>query len=192
MFVRKLALAALLILAACDRLPQLGAPSAQDQPKPQLDAPAPEAGASRTFDAANDAARAATGQLSVALASRLPDAAHASDPPQDTITFHGANGLEIDGDLQSAMAPTTGVGGQPLTAVMALPATATQVSVYRVTAETKPTNGAGLCGATATGFLVVWEPHAQGEPVLKALGVSGAAPGASASHACSLLEYRRS
>lgn len=192
MLVRKLVLAALLILAACDRLPQLGASAAKDQPAPQLDSPAPDAGSTRNFDASNDAAKSATGGLSVLMASRMPDAEHASAPPQDTITFHGANGLQIDGDLQSAVAPTIAVAGQPLSAAMALPATATQVTVYRVVNEVKPTNGTGLCGAVATAFLVVWEPSAQGEPVLKALGVSGAAPGAAGAKACTLLEYRRS
>ena len=104
----------------------------------------------------------------------------------------GGNGLQIDGDLQSAAAPTVAVAGQALSAVMALPATATKVMVYRGVNEAKPANGTGLCGAVPTAFLVTWEPEAQGEPVLKALGVSGAAPGVAGAKACTLLEYRRS
>ena len=189
MFGRTLLILAALALAGCDRGAQTADKSA---PGPQLDSPAPDAEPSRIFAATNDAARTATGQVTVVMASRLPDAAHSGDPPQDTLSFRGANNLQVEGDLTNAMSPATQVAGQTLRALLVLPVEESQVLVYRVTSETKPESGNGICGTAAPAFVVVWEPQAQGEPVLKAMGVTGAAPGAAGAHQCPLLEYRRS
>jgi len=186
-----LVLCMLLALAACDRI---GAAqnTGKAAPAPELDSPAPEAAPLRTFAAANDAARGVSGQLTVTMASRMPDAQHAGDPPQDTLSLRGANNLEVEADLLNAVTPATKVGAQTLRALFALPVEESQVLVYKVTSETKPESGAGICGQQTPAYVVVWEPQAQGEPVLKAMGVLNAAPGASGAQPCSLLEYRRS
>ena len=189
MAVRRFIVLAALALIACDRV---GAPADKSAPGPQLEAPAPEAEAMRTFAASSDASRAATGQISVAMASRMPDAQHAGDAPQDTLSLHGANGLQVEGDLTNAMSPATLVNGQTLRALLAIPVEESRVMVYRVTSETKPESGHGLCGTDTAAYVVIWEPAAQGEPVLKALGVMAAAPGAAGARQCQLLEYRRS
>jgi hypothetical protein len=189
MFGRTLLVVVALALAACDRV----APSAnQNSPAPQLDSPAPDSQPTRTFAASNPAATSATGQLTVVMASRMPDAAHAGDPPQDTLSLRGANNLQVEADLNSAVTPATKVGGQTLRALFALPVEENQVLVYKVTSETKPESGNGICGAGTPAYVVVWEPQAQGEPVLKAMGVMNAAPGAAGAQQCPLLEYRRS
>lgn len=189
MLGRTLLILAALALASCDRA---ATDTTKSGPNPELDSPAPDAAPTRTFAASNDAARSTTGQLTVVMASRMPDAQHAGDPPQDTLSMRGANNLQVEADLNSAMTPATQVGGQTLRALLALPVEESQVLVYRVTSETKPESGNGICGTSVPTFVVVWEPQAQGEPVLKAMGVTGAAPGAAGSHQCPLLEYRRS
>ena len=187
-----LVLAAALALASCDRGSPLGG-DAKSNPAPHLDSPAPDAEPTRMFAASNDAARAATGpQLTVTMASRMPDATHASDGPQDTLSLRGANNLQIEADLTNAVTPATQVGGQTLRALLGLSVEESRVMVYHVTSETKPESGKGICDAGTPAYVVVWEPQAQGEPVLKALGVTGAAPGAAGSHQCTMLEYRRS
>jgi hypothetical protein len=65
------------------------------------------------------------------------------------------------------------------------------VLVYRVVSETRPESGQGLCGTTPAEYIVVWEPATPGEASMKLLGATGAAPGAAASRACPMLEYRR-
>ena len=189
MFGRTLLLIAALALTACDRSPQSADKAG---PSPELDSPAPDSQPTRTFAASNDAARSTTGQLTVVMASRMPDAAHAGDPPQDTLSLRGANNLQVEADLTNAVSPATQVGGQTLRALFALPVEESQVLVYKITSETKPESGTGICGTSTPAYVVVWEPQAQGEPVLKAMGVMNAAPGASGSHQCPLLEYRRS
>jgi hypothetical protein len=80
------------------------------------------------------------------------------------------------------------VGGQTLRALLALPVAEPQVLVYRVSNETKQ-NNAGLCGADATAFVVVWDPETPGASGYKVLGVSGGQPGAANARPCPMLEY---
>lgn len=178
-----------LMLAACDRA---GAPQAGSADAPQLDAPAPESEPSRAFTAGSDAARAATGDLTVTMATRLPDADQAGAAPQDVLTLRGANGLVVDAEITGAVSPATQIEGQTLRALLALPVEEPQVLVYRVASETKPESGQGLCAGGDAAFVVVWEPSTPGESVLKVLGVSGGAPGAAGARACAMLEYVRS
>ncbi|NJO35283.1 MAG: hypothetical protein HC869_21515 [Rhodospirillales bacterium] len=63
--------------------------------------------------------------------------------------------------------------------------------VYRVTNETKPDGGQGICGAESASHVVVWEPTTPGDSAMKLLGVMGGAPGAADSRACPLLAYSR-
>jgi predicted small lipoprotein YifL len=189
--LKRAALAALVLsLAACGQS-QPPAP-AQNAVRPQLDAPTPESEPNRVFAPANDAARAATGQLTAATALRLPDASQPNADAQEVLTLHGENGLIIEAPIMSNISPATIVAGQTLRALLSLPVEEPQVLVYRVTNETKPANGLGLCGANATGYVVVWEPSGPGEPIMKILGVYGGAPGAASARACPMLEYRRS
>jgi hypothetical protein len=188
MFVRVALAALVLSLAACDR------PASQDagtQDAPQLEAPAPDSEPSRVFAPQNPAARTATGQLTVIMATRLPDANTPNADPQDTLSLTGATGLVVAADISGNVSPATQVGGQTLRALLNLPVEEPQTLVYRVTSETKPSTGQGLCGADAPAFVVVWEPSGPGEPVMKIMGVIGAAPGAAGARACPMLEYRR-
>lgn len=187
MFARSLVLAAAFALGACGQDADIA--GSADAP-PQLEAPAADSEPSRSFAANNDAARTATGDLTVAMSTRLPEGADAS--PQDLIVLRGANGLQVEAELVEAVSPATQVDGQTLRALLAIPVEEPQTLVYRVVTETKPESGQGLCAADAPTFVVVWEPAGPGEPLLKALGVTGAAPGAQGSRACTLLEYRRS
>lgn len=165
--------------------PQAGAPDA-----PQLDTPAPEREPARAFAAVNDSARAVTGELSVIVALRLPDADQAGAAPQDVLTLRGANGLAIDAEITGAVSPATQLEGQTLRALLALPVDEPQVLVYRVASETKA-GGQGLCGAGDAAFVVLWEPAGPGETALKVMGVAGGAPGAAGARACAMLEYGR-
>jgi len=176
-----------LALTGCDR--QAAAPDGPGDAA-QLEAPAPEGEPSRVFATANDAAGGATGALTVSTSMRLPDEAGAD--AQDVLTLRGENGLVIEAQLTSAVSPATQVGGQTLRALFAIPVEEPQVLVYRVTSETKPASGQGLCGAEASTFVVVWEPTAPGETAMKVLGVMGGQPGAADSRPCPMLEYRRS
>ena len=178
-----------LALAACGQQSTSQADNAQH---PQLDAPAPDAEPTRVFAPANDAARTATGQLTVATATQLPDASQPNADAQEILSLNGATGLVVEAPISSNASPATQIGGQTLRALMSLPVEEPQVLVYRVASETKPANGQGLCGAGVTAYVVVWEPSTPGDPSMKLLGVSGAAPGAAAAHACPMLEYRRS
>ena len=184
-----LLLSASFALAACGQ----GGSQDKSQPGPQLVSPAPESEPTRVFTASNDATRAVTGaQLTVAMPLRMPDAAHAGESPTETLVLTGANGLVLNADLTSDMSPAQQVGGQTLRALLAIDVEEPKVIVYRVTGETKPEGGRGICGAGAPAYVVVFEPSIPGEPVLKALGVMGAAPGAPGSTPCPMLEYRRS
>jgi hypothetical protein len=185
----RIALAALaLVLAGCDRQAATSAPGAD---APTLDAPAPETEPSRVFAAANDAATAATGQLTAALALRLADASESSGDGQEVLTLTGANGVVVEAELTGAVSPATQVQGQTLRALLGIPVEEPQVLVYRVRNETRP-GGQGICGADNPANVVVWEPVGPGEPVLKVLGLVGGAPGAASARACPMLEYRRS
>ena len=157
----------------------------------QLDAPAPDTDPARNFSPASDSARTTTGALTVTIATRLPDAGAANADAQEVLTLHGANGLNVDAQITSTASPATQVQGQTLRALLNLPVEAQEVLVYRVSAETKPASGQGLCGGDATQFVVVWEPSDPGASGMKVMGVSGGAPGAASAHACPVLDYQR-
>jgi hypothetical protein len=176
-------------LAACG---QQNASNHASQPTTQLDSPAPDSAPARVFAPANDAARASTGQLTVTIATRLPDAGAANADAQEVLTLHGANNFAIDGQIMSAVSPATQVQGQTLRALLSLPVEEPEVLVYRVGAETKPPSGQGLCGANATAYVVMWEPSAPGTTEMKIMGVSGGAPGAASARACPVLDYQQS
>ncbi|MGE0597232.1 MAG: hypothetical protein AB7P07_12785 [Hyphomonadaceae bacterium] len=183
----RIALAALaLMLAACD---QAAGPEGGVGEAPQLDSPAPESQPARAFTASNDAARTATGNLTINVAQRLPDAAGAA--AQEVLTLRGGNGLIVEAEITGAVSPATQVENQTLRALLDLPVEEPQVLVYRVASETKPENGQGLCGAETAAFVVVWEPSGPAEPVLKVMGASGGAPGAAGARACPMLAYQR-
>lgn len=190
MFRPVLILAALALLASCDRA---AAPSADKGDAPQLQAPAPDAEPSRGFAAVNDAATSATGDLTVAMALRMPDApeAEGGGAGREVLTLRGANGLVVEAELVGVASPATVVEGQTVRALMSLPVEASQTLIYRVTSETKTEAGAGLCGTGDTSHILVWEPEGPGEPVFKAMGISGAAPGAAGARLCPALDYRR-
>lgn len=186
MLVRMFVLAAALGLAACD---QAGAPQAASDGAAQLDAPTQESEPGRTFAAGNDSARSATGDLTVTMSTRLPDADGTA--PQDVVTLRGANGLTLDGEITGAVSPATQIEGQTLRALLQLPVEEPQVLVYRVASETKPENGRGVCGANDAAFVVVWEPSGPSDGALKVMGVAGGAPGAAGARLCPMLEYRQ-
>src|SRR5215470_4358308 len=82
---------AVLVLAAAACNQQSSTQSARSQPT-QLDSPAPDTEPTRTFAANNDPARSATGQLTVATATQLPDANQPNADAVEVLTLHGANG----------------------------------------------------------------------------------------------------
>lgn len=153
---------------------------------PQLDAPAPESEPSRVYGAANDAAHAVAGELTVSVTQQLPDSTDSDI--QEVLTLRGGNGLNVSAAVTGAISPATQVEGQTLRALLALPVEEPQVLVYRVS---EAAGAPGLCGETAPTYVVVWEPSAPGEGAMKLLGVTGGAPGAADSRACPMLEYRR-
>jgi hypothetical protein len=182
--------AAFFTLASCD---QVTAPSGEGAgEQAQLDAPAAGAEPSRVFAPTNESARGASGDLTVSVSLSLPDASEQSGSAQETLTLTGANGLSIEAAVTSAVSPATQVQGQTLRALMSLPVEEPQTLVYRVSSQTKPSSGQGICGADDPNFVVIWEPGAPGEETLKVLGIIGGAPGAAGARACPLLEYRRS
>jgi hypothetical protein len=178
-----------LTLAACG--PNGAAPGAGEAQGPQLDSPAPESEPSRVFAPVNDAARAATGDLTVSLALRLPDASQEGADAVDVLTLTGATGVRVEAQITGAMSPATQVQGQTLRALLNLPVEEPQTLVYRVANEAKPEGGRGLCGTDSATYVVVWESSAPGDESMKVLGVMGGAPGAGDSRACPMLEYRR-
>jgi hypothetical protein len=185
----RIALAALALIAAgCDRQTTTQE-SVSGAEAPQLDAPAPETEPSRLFAATNDAARAAAAEITVSIATQMPDTAGAD--ATEVLTLRAANGLSVQADIAGAVSPATQVQGQTLRALLGIPVEEPQVLVYRVTEETKPESGQGLCGAEAAAYVVMWEPSGPGEPVMKLLGVIAAAPGAASARPCPMLEYRR-
>ncbi len=187
---KRIALAVLVLAAAACNQQSSTQPGATQSA--HLDSPAPDTEPTRAFAPNNDAARTATGQLTVATATQLPDANQPNADAVEVLSLHGANGLIIEAPIASNVSPATQVGGQTLRALLSLPVEEPQVLVYRVANETKPASGQGLCGANATAYVVVWEPTAPGDPSLKIMGTYGGAPGAAAAHACPMLEYRRS
>jgi hypothetical protein len=189
--LKRFTLAALALAAAACSQQSPSSSSNTTQPT-QLDSPAPEAEPTRVFAPDNDAARTATGQLTVATATQLPDASQPGADAVEVLSLHGANGLAIEAPIASNVSPATQVGGQTLRALLSLPVEEPQVLVYRVSNETKPASGQGLCGANATAYVVVWEPSSPGDASLKIMGTYGGAPGAAAAHACPMLEYRQS
>jgi hypothetical protein len=191
MLLRFGCLALALVAAGCQQ--EAAAPNAVEAAGPQLDAPAPASEPSRVFAPQGEAASAATGALTVAMATRLPDAGDASGEITDVLTLTGANGLVVDAVITGAVSPATQVQGQTLRALLDISVDEPRTLVYRVTREAKPeASGQGLCGAEETNVVVVWEPAGPGEPVMKILGVMGGAPGAAGARACPMLEYRRS
>ncbi|MEZ5995021.1 MAG: hypothetical protein R3C25_04650 [Hyphomonadaceae bacterium] len=181
----RMALVALaLVLAGCNQQPATQAPDGGDSA--QLDAPAPESEPSRVFAAANDAARTTAPELTVSVTQQLPDAVDADI--QEVLTLRGGSGLNIEAQITGAISPATQIDGQTLRALLSIPVEEPQVLVYRITQAA----GASLCGGAAAAYVVMWEPSAPGDPSMKLLGVSGAAPGAADAHACPMLEYRRS
>lgn len=177
-----------LVLAACQQ--DSTAPESTEAQAPQLDAPAPASEPSRVFAPQSDAARAATGQLTVAMTSRLPEGDDGGEIIE-VLTLTGANGLVVEATITGAVSPATQVQGQTLRALLDLAVEEPRTLVYRVTRESKPEGGGGLCGADAANYVVVWEPAGPGDPVMKVLGVMGGAPGAADSRPCPVLEYRR-
>jgi len=190
MLLRLGCVALALVLSACQQ--EAATPNSTQAATPQLDAPAPASEPSRVFAAQNDAARNATGQLTLALAMRLPDADEAVGETTEVLTITGANGLVVEAAISGAVSPATQVQGQTLRALLDLPVEEPRTLVYRVTREAKPEGaGQGLCGAESAAYLIVWEPAEPGSASLKLLGVMGEAPGAAGSRACPMLEYRR-
>ncbi|MBX9746930.1 MAG: hypothetical protein K2X34_08520, partial [Hyphomonadaceae bacterium] len=161
-------LACAFALAACDGQSPIAQGDGADAP--QLDAPGGESEPTRVFGAANDGARAVAAELNVTIATRLPD--NAEGDVQEILTLRGANGLLIEATVTGAISPATQVQGQTLRALLAIPVEEPQVLVYRVTGETKPEGGGGLCGADNAAYIVVWEPAGPGEPVMKLLGLT--------------------
>lgn len=154
---------------------------------PQLDAPGPENEPSRVFAAGNDAARAVSNELTFSVRQQLPDAADADI--KEVLTLTGGNALNVTAEVSGAISPATQVDGQTLRALLAIAVEEPQVLVYRVTAAA---GAPGLCTGGAPEYVVVWEPTGPGDPTLKLLGVTGAAPGAAGARPCQMLEYRRS
>lgn len=184
----RIALAVLaLAVAGCD---QQSASTQGGAGAPSLDSPAPESEPSRAYAAANDAARTATGDLTVSVSTRLPDAGSNSDP-QEILSLRGANALALEAVITGAVSPATQVQGQTLRALFSIPVEEPQVLVYRVANETKAPNGQGLCGGDTAAFVVVWDPETPGEAGYKVIGLTGGAPGAANARACPMLEYRR-
>ena len=169
-----------------------GSPIARDgaSEAPQLDTPAPESEPSRVFAAVNDGARAVSNEITISISTRLPN--NAESDVREVLTLRGAAGLVVEAEVTGAVSPATQVQGQTLRALLAIPVEEPQVLIYRITTETKPQNGSGVCGAENAEFIVVWEPVGPGEPVMKLLGLTGGQPGASNARACAMLEYRRS
>lgn len=185
-----LIMAALVGAAACNRAAPTQSSAGQG---PQLEAPAPEAEPTRAFAPANPAATAASGALNVSITTRMPDAAQADQgaAAHDVLTLTGANHLVLEAESFSTVSPATQVERQTIRALMSLPVDAAQVVVYKVSSETKPESGQGVCGADSPAYVLVWEPDTPGDASLKIMGVKNAVPGAAGAQACPSLEYGR-
>lgn len=183
MMLRVALVALALAVAGCN---QQSASTDTTSDAPQLDAPAPESEPSRTYAAANDAARAVSNELTVSVTQEFPDAVDADI--QERLTLRGGNGLNVNALVTGAISPATQVGGQTLRALLGLAVEEPQVLVYRVT---EAAGSPGLCSEGAPTYVVVWEPSTPGEASMKILAITGGAPGAADSRACQMLEYRR-
>ena len=107
MTLRVVLVALALAVAGCNQ--QSASTDATDS-GPQLDAPAPESEPSRAFAAANDAAHAVSGELTVSVTQEFPDAADADI--QERLSLRGGNGLNVNALVTGAISPATQVGGQ--------------------------------------------------------------------------------
>jgi hypothetical protein len=181
-------LALALALAACN---QQTSPAGSAEDAAQLEAPAPESGPATVFTPNNDTARNATGQLTMSVTLRLPDANTDNTDQQEVLTLRGATGLVVEAVVTGAMTPATQVQGQTLRALLDIPVEEPQVIVYRVTNTTKPEGVQGLCGAQDAEYVVLWEPTAPGSSSTRLLGARGGAPGAAGAQACPMLDYTR-
>lgn len=177
-----------LALAACNQQASSGGDAEEAA---QLDAPAPESQPATVFAPNNDAARTATGQLTMSVTLRLPDANTDNTDQQEVLTLRGATGLVVEAAITGAVSPATQVQGQTVRALMNMPVEEPQVLVYRVTNTTKPEGVQGLCGAADGDYVVLWEPTAPGADIIRLLGVRGGAPGAAGTQACPMLDYTR-
>lgn len=184
----RIALIALaLALGACN---QQGATEGAQQGA-ALDAPAPESAPNTVFQPNNDAARTATGQLTMTVALRLPDAGADNADQQEVLTLSGSTGLVVEAAITGNVSPATQVQGQTLRALLDIPVEEPQVLVYRVTNTTKPEGVQGLCGADDAEYIVLWEPSAPGASSMRVLGTRGGAPGAASARPCPMLDYSR-
>jgi len=177
-----------LALGACNQ--QTSSGEGGDQAA-QLDAPAPESQPATVFAPNNDAARSTTGQLTMSVTLRLPDANTDNTDQQEVLTLRGATGLVVEAAVTGAISPATQVQGQTLRALLNIPVEEPQVLVYRVTNTTKPEGVQGLCGAADADYVVLWEPTAPGSAVIRLLGTRGGAPGAAGAQSCPMLDYAR-
>jgi hypothetical protein len=187
MKLRTALIVAALTLAGCNQ--QTAQEGAQESAA--LDTPAAEAQPDSVYTPNNDAARNTTGQLTMTVALRLPDAGSDNTDQQEVLTLRGASGLVVEAAITGAVSPATQVQGQTLRALLDIPVEEPQVLVYRVTNETKPEGVGGLCGAESADYVVVWEPAAPGAASMRMLGTRGGAPGAGGARACPMLDYGR-
>ncbi len=178
---------ALAWLGGCN---QQGAQDAPSQSAP-LDAPAPQSQPSTVFAPSNEAAQNTTGQLTMSVTLRLPDAGAANTDQQEVLTLRGATGLVVEAVVTGAISPATQVEGQTLRALLDIAVEEPQVLVYRVTNVTKPEGVQGLCGAEDAEYVVQWEPATPGANAMRLLGTRGGAPGAGGARACPMLDYTR-
>lgn len=175
-----------LALAGCN---QQGSSSVQQGAS--LDEPTEETQPDSVYAPNNDAARAATGQLTMTVSLRLPDADAEGGDQQEVLTLHGATGVVVEAGITGAMSPATQVEGQTLRALLDLPVEEPQVLVYRVTNETKPEGVGGLCGGERADYVILWEPSAPGSASMRLLATRGGAPGAANARACPMLDFTR-
>ncbi len=187
MIFRTALVALALALAGCNQ--QASKDGAQESAA--LDTPAPDSRPDSVFTPNNDAARNTTGQLTMNVALRLPDAGSTNTDQQEVLTLRGASGLVVEAAITGAVSPATQVQGQTLRALLNIPVEEPQVLVYRVTNETKPEGVGGLCGAEAADYVVVWEPSAPGAASMRIIATRGGPPGAGGARACSMLDYGR-
>jgi hypothetical protein len=174
-----------LVLAGCN---QQGAQDSAQQ-SATLDTPAPELAPDSVLTPNNDAARTTTGQLTMSVSLRLPNAGSDNTDQQEVLTLRGATGLVVEAAITGAVSPATQVQGQTLRALLDIPVEEPQVLVYRVTSEEKPEGVGGLCGADAADYVVVWEPSAPGSSSMRVIALRGGAPGAAGARACPMLDY---
>lgn len=171
-------------LSGCER--QTAAPQARVADGPQLEAPAPESEPARRFAPASDAARAATGGLTITETMRLPDADNARSG--EVMMIRAANGLIVEAMLVGATPASAQIDGQPVRALMGLPVEASQTLSYRVAQEG---GGASLCDAGAASAFLVWESETPGAAQLRILPFTGGAPNEAGAESCTLLDYTR-